>query len=721
MAPRGKPTLKLRNDTVARAARSKRNRPAAKTSRAKPASAPSRFDWSRVRLLGVGCVFALVWVLLWVRAFQVQVVRGETYAKLAERRQFVTEINVGRRGSILDRNGNVLAKSVEATSVAIQPQAVKDKQAVIALFSRAFGMSAQKARSFVDSPKQFLWVARKVNPRAAEILRAEKQPGVVLQREYERLYPFKHMAGQLVGFVDVDDKGIEGLEKSLDETLSGQRKRRVLQRDARRRAFYSGKDSDFEDLSGDDIKLTLDTQVQYFAESALAEGVGQFGAKWAACVVVDVPTGDILAWAEYPFFNPNRPREFTQFQRRNKVAMDALEQGSTMKPFLMAAALQEGVIKPNSVYNCEKGQWKLHNVVIRDTSVHANLDARSILRVSSNIGVAKIGLDLGARKYYQYLSGLGFGQRTGLPLPGESKGIMHPLKQWTEVDLASASFGQGISSTILQMAQAYLCLANDGVRKELRLLAGEERTGASTSRLFSKGTVREVREMMRQAVEEKGGTGRKARIQGISVGGKTGTAQKASGDAYGAGRVASFAGMLPINKPRYVVIVMFDEPVNNQYGGTVTAPIFQNVALRTMAYHGLLPENTPVQALAELAHERETAASAESSRPATVFPGILPGMNISTRDAGSDAASQSNDPKGARLVSISRTGKPGKVPSVVGLSVRKAVEQFARQGLMPGIKGNGDVVVRQQPEPGSIMPGDPASAECILWVEERSS
>ncbi|MCC8193891.1 MAG: PASTA domain-containing protein, partial [Deltaproteobacteria bacterium] len=579
----------------------------------------------------------------------------------------------------------------------------------------SLGIPAPKARKLVtDKKRAFTWVERKINPRAAETIRQASVPGVYLLREYERVYPFKQLAGQLLGFVNVDEKGIEGLELAFNDALSGQRKRRVLQRDAAGRRIYSGETADIGDLTGENLTLTIDTQVQFFAESALSRGVEAFGARWAACMVVDVPSGDILAWAEYPFFNPNSPGDADQFTRRNKTAMDALEQGSTVKPFLMAAALQEGVITPDSEYDCEKGRWKLHDRVIRDTGPHDILPAKDILKVSSNIGSAKIGLDLGALKYTQYLTRLGFGSKTGLPLAGENKGLLRGVKQWTEVDLASASFGQSFSATIVQMAQAYLCLANDGVKKNLRLVlpapgSADDEAAPEPERIFSADVMRQVREMLRAAVEDTGGTGRRARIDGLVVGGKTGTAQKASGRSYGEGRVASFVGMVPVEEPRYLVIVLLDEPEKNQYGGVVAAPIFKNVALHTMAYHGLLPESTPVQALLEFERQKRilaTADATESGEPAADPPAAPPTADRSR--------------PGAQLVNAAQAGtRDNTVPAVTGLSVRKAVENFARRGIVPEIRGEGTVVIRQEPEPGLPLSAD-KKATYTLWLGGNS-
>lgn len=699
-----RPTIALRND---RAGRNKRKRPASASTRTKMPFW-QRVDWSKVRLWSVSLVFAGLWVLLWARACQIQIIRGARYAEEAKRAQIATEVATGRRGSILDRNGNVLAKSVEARSVAVRPANIADKDAASRLLASALNIAQAKAKKIVTDKRPFVWAARKIPPRAAKIIQAADMPGVYLQKEYERVYPFKHLAGQLVGFADVDEKGIEGLELAFNDTLSGQEKRLVMQRDAAGRRLYSGSGEGVQDLAGENLVLTIDTQVQYFAESALLEGVEIHGARWAGCMVVDVPSGDILAWAEYPFFNPNRPLSSSAFERRNKTAMDALEQGSTIKPFLMAAALQEKIVTPESQYDCEKGRWKLRNVIIRDTSAHAVMPAKDIIKYSSNIGMAKIGLELGAPKYHQYLTRLGFGARTGLPLAGENKGIMRPAKQWSEVDLASASFGQSFSATIAQMTQAYLCIASDGVKKDLRLVlqGGEEQNKlVPGERIFAPEVMWQVREMMRSTVEDAGGTGRRARIDGLSVGGKTGTAQKASGDAYGAGRVASFVGMLPVEAPRYLVVVVLDEPVKNQYGGQVAAPIFRNIAMRTMAYHGLLPESTTLTALAELSRERQAREAA-------------------AREGAEAADAPEEQP--AELINVARAANgKGSAPSVVGLSARKAVEAFAREGTVPEIKGEGNVVVRQAPEPGAALSAEKAGAgsgkaRCVIWLGDRS-
>ncbi len=721
---RTKNTLPLRS---AKTGRNERSRPSKPEAPRRP-SAWDRVNWGRVRLWGVSLIFAGLWLLLWARAYQVQIIRGPRLAEEARRQHITTEVVAGKRGNILDRHGNVLARSVDAQSVYVRPRQIKDLPETALFLSKTLSLPPEQIRKLVNSPRPFVWIARKINQRLADAVKSGNRPGVFLTREYERVDPFQHLGGQLLGFVNVDDEGIEGLEKSFDETLSGRKTRRTLQRDAAGRRLQTSGEA-LEDLTGENVALTLDTQVQFFAEAALAEGAEQFGARWAGCMVVDVPTGDILAWAEYPFFNPNRPHEFSLFVRRNKIAMDALEQGSTIKPFLMAAALQEKVVTPETPFNCEKGKWKLRDKIIRDTHPYDTLPAHKIIRVSSNIGVAKIGLKLGAQKYHGYLSRLGFGSRSSLPLAGENRGILRDPRQWAEIDLATASFGQSFSATVLQMAQAYSCLANDGVRKDLRLVVSDDARPETGKRVFNQDVMSQVRGMLREAVEEEGGTGSKARIAGLTVGGKTGTAQKASGDSYGAGRVASFVGMVPVEQPRYLVVVVFDEPSKNQYGGIVAAPVFQNVALRTMAYHGMLPENPPLKVAAEAKVTRKGADKAAAKTSARQAPQISPVQAAAKNSRGAPGAapavSGQSGADGAEVrvevTDVSRVAVSGSgIPQVVGLSLRRAVEGLAQRGLVPVVKGRGNIVVRQTPAAGSLLPQDPAKAECVLWLGDQS-
>ena len=735
----------------------------------------SRWDWGRVRLWVVGVVFSLLWMALWARAYYLQIVMGPEYADRARRQHTAKEVVAGVRGNIMDRNGNILAKSVDCRSAWANPALVQDKQAAAVKLAQALNEPPGRILGLLNEKRQFVWIARKLDYHTAEKIKALNLPGVSLESEFERVYPYKHLAGQLLGFVNIDDKGLEGLEKSFEGKLAGRKVTQLVERDAAGRRMVTREAGDISELRGQDVRLSIDLQVQFFAEEALAESVSKFGAKWGGCIVVDVPSGDILAWAQYPFFDPNNVTGTAVADRRNRLAMDMLEQGSTIKSFLIAAALEEKVVSPSTEINCEKGVWKLRNIVLHDTHAYTNLSVAKILHVSSNIGAAKIGLKLGANKYRDYLARLGFGERTGLPLSGEAKGILRTTKKWSDIDLANASFGQSFSATLVQMAGAYLCIANGGEKRELRLALDDrepnadrfdgqpdgppnEQPGAAPApeasppqlaaglafastgiapsggeRIFSAGTARQVRSMMRDVVEEDGGTGKEARIAGMDVGGKTGTAQKASrAGGYGKGRVGSFVGIVPVEDPRYLILVLLDEPTTVQYGGVIAAPVFKHVALNTLAYQGQLPDTDDPQvreamrkaeerkARANGKGKKQTRATAAGNAPEPARNNAPPAERTPNGQAGAQTAAATPARNAPPAEFARRAGRPSPVvPSVVGLGMRNAVETFAAEGIVPVIRGKGGVVVRQTPEPG--MPWPDGGRECILWLEESAS
>lgn len=713
-------------------------------------SLANRFNWGRIRLWGVGVMFTILWGVLWARAFQLQIIQGPELAERARRQHVTTETVTGVRGNILDRNGNIMARSIECESVWINARAIGDKEKAAAELAEILKRPISKILPVLKSDKSFIWLARKVDYQTAEAVRQAKLPGVYLQTEYERIYPYMHRAGQLLGFVNIDGQGLEGLELAFEDSLKGHSMKQLVERDAsgkRLVAFSevgdigSGMES-LANLGGQDLRLTIDAQVQFFAEEALAESVDKFEAAWGGCIVVDVPTGEVLAWAQYPFFNPNAPNKYSMATRRNRLAMDALEQGSTIKSFVIAAALEEQVITPETKINCEKGKWKVRNKIIHDTHSYDVLPVGKIIHVSSNIGAAKIGFKLGAQKYHTYLSKLGFGQRTELPLAGEAKGILRNHKKWQEIDLATSSFGQSFSTTLTQMAQAYLCIAGDGTLRSLKLVMneGEDSTAAKPERVFSEATVKEIRTMLREVVEEDGGTGKQARISGLMVGGKTGTAQKADKTGrYGRGRVGSFVGMIPIEQPRYLVCVLLDEPKKSQYGGVIAAPVFRHVALQTMAYNGHLPDSDDPLLKAVAASKANDQAAQEKA---------LKADSTNLADALKDLkkASDRGQPKGKKqtpekleTAEVSADVVPSDsssaevvagngVPNVIGLGMRSAVEAFARQGIVPTVKGSRGVVIRQSPEPGTAWPHTGSDAEqpveplkFVLWLEDTAS
>jgi cell division protein FtsI (penicillin-binding protein 3) len=623
-------------------------------------------DWMRIRIVMVGAVFAVLWGVLWLRAFQVQVLEGETLAAMAGR-QHNTAINAaGERGRILDRNGRVLAKSVRCRSLYARPAEMESRRLTAQYLSRTVGGTARMWHRKLSSSSSFVWLKRRLDDAAAARIEADKMAGLHLLSEFKRVYPNGHTAGRLLGFTGADGTGLEGLELAFEEQLAGEKQRITVQRDARGRKMYTVAGMAERDVHGKDLVLTLDATVQFFAESVLAETVAAFGASSGMCLVVDTDGGDILAWAHSPFFNPNAFRSYKPGQWRNMIATDAFEPGSTMKPFVVAAALEAGIIGPDTVYDCEGGRFRITGKNIHDVHPYDDLPVHKILRYSSNIGTAKIGLDLGAERYHSVLASLGFGKRPKLPLPGLAKGIMRAPHRWRPMDLAAASFGHGISVTSLQMAEAYLALAGGGRAVPLRITASDN--AAPGPRIFSEKTANIVLGMLRDAVEEDG-TGRGMRIAGMEVGGKTGTAQKPDPrGGYSESYIASFAALLPATEPKHLVLVVVDEPKKEHYASKVAVPAVRKVAVKTLAYLGQLPKS-------EVA---ETGDRDEFLQEALV------------RSA--DAAV--------------RRQAQGRVPDVVGLSLRRAVEVLAARGSVPVLEGRGSLVAKQIPKPGRKWPKD---------------
>lgn len=636
---------------------------------------------SSLKLTFIMIFFAIIWAALLSRAAWLQLYQGPQLRKLALRQHLAAELERGERGRIYDRNGNLLATSVESESVYLRPVKAVNVNQTARRLSKIIGIPSSILRSKLASKKNFVWVKRQIDDRVAAKIRQADLPGVYLTKEFARLYPNNHLAGQLIGFVGVDGKGLEGIEKKMNSSLAGKKAQFVVQRDASGRRLYLDASGHEVNTSGADVHLTIDAHLQAIAERALVEAVKQYSGRWGTAIMVDVASGDILAMANCPRFNPNTFRESTPQIWRDHAVLDVVEPGSTLKPVLFAAALEHGVITPEKLYNCEGGKWKIGGKYIRDTHQYNWLPAHKVLRYSSNIGSAKIGLELGVQNYYKFLTDIGFGSPTDIGVPGEREGMLRPPSKWNEFDLAAGSFGQGIGVTAVQMAKAFLCIANKGIAKPLRLIMDEQPT-EKPHRLFSKKTAETVLSMMREVVELDG-TGRKARIPGITVAGKTGTAQKASrnGGGYGHEHLASFVSMVPGDNPQYLVFVMVDDPRPNYYGSVVAAPAVKDIMVRSLAYFGKLPEGDDKRTNPILA----TIGKEPMPRPAmraSVSAGVVSGDSI---------------------------------PDLKGLPLRRAVEILVRKGFVPELHGNGMTVEKQSPTAGKAWP-EKAGDKITLWL-----
>ncbi|WP_027184268.1 penicillin-binding transpeptidase domain-containing protein [Desulfovibrio inopinatus] len=634
-------------------------------------------DFSRTKVTVVMVLVFVLWAALWIRAGQLQIVRGPELAERALRQHLALESDRGSRGQILDRSGQLLAKSVAFTSVHARPAQISDLDYTVSKLAPILKQNPAKLKQRLSSSKSFIFLARQIDDKTAAQLEDVNLRGVYLTTEYGRSYPHKHLAGQLLGFVGIDDTGLDGLEKSFNSILAGKKAKYAVQRDAAgRRLYLDAQGKAMENTDGDNLRLTIDAQVQFFAEDALEKAVTDNHGTAGVCIVVDVPTAEILAWANYPFFNPNTYKRGRPASRRNRLALDLMEPGSTMKPLLVAAALQEGVVRPDSVFNCENGRWRIGRHAIRDTHSYGLIPVNKIIRWSSNIGAAKIAMELGSDRLYSYFKKMGFTDPTGLPLPGESGGMIRPPGAWGDIGLATAAFGQGVAITPIQLVQAFYTLASGGIMRPLRLVLdpADETRERTSYRLFDERVARAVQDMMREVVEEDHGTGSRAGIKGMHIGGKTGTAQKAApSGGYGNKYIASFIGFYPAYDPQYIVYIMVDEPEPSHYGGVVSAPAVRDVALRTMSYFGQMPDAAFV---VQKPNPSLVSASSVGQRAATFHRSIE-----------------------KEHVVIGDT-----VPDLLGMPLRRAVEILASKGIIPSLEGDGLIISKQAPQAGEGWP-----------------
>lgn len=642
-------------------------------------------DHSGIKIGLVMALFVIAFTGLWIRAGWVQLHDGDILTHQASKQSLAAEYEYGERGRIFDRNGQMLATSVEAKSIYARPFEVVDIDTTAATLAKTLKLAKSAVRKKLASKKKFVWIKRQVTDKESVAISQAKMKGVSLTSEYSRIYPNGHLAGQVLGFVDIDGMGREGVELVFNDRMKPGKAEFVVQRDAKGQRLYLDAQGREMDINGLDIRLTIDTHIQHAAEQALAKSIATYDARAGIVLVVDVKSGDILAMANQPFFNPNAVNVSNAGQRRLRALTDVYEPGSTMKPIMFAAAINEGVVEPDTLIDCENGRWKVANKTIRDTHPEKWLPAHKVLRYSSNIGSAKIGLDMGAGVYSSYLAKLGFGEKTNIGLPGESRGLLMPATKWTSVDLAAISFGQGIGTTALQMARAYLCIANEGITKELNLIKLPDTERKNTSvQVFKPETAATVLSMMKDVVHEDG-TGRSALIPGITMAGKTGTAQKAAKGGYGDQYLSSFVALVPAEDPELLVITMIDEPQKANYGSMVAAPVCREVTVRTLAYHGKLSE--------------------------TLDTNVAEKVTVDTL---------ADEPLTDAIATPKETLVSAKVPNIKGLPVRRALELLAKKGIVPVLKGQGMTVKDQKPKAGQPWPENQmkegADDVFVLWL-----
>jgi cell division protein FtsI (penicillin-binding protein 3) len=532
-------------------------------------------------------------LLLW-KAVSLQVLDKEFLVSQGEARHLRVVTLPAHRGMILDRNGEPLAISTPVESVWVNPQELANEQQRMPELSRLLELKQASITALLASraDREFLYLKRHITPALAAQVEALEIPGVYLQREYRRYYPDGEVTAHVVGFTNVDDIGQEGLELAYEDWLNGE--------PGAKRVIKDGKSHIIEDVEsisrpnpGKDLTLSIDRRIQYLAYRELVAVMQEHKARAASAVVLDVKSGEVLAMVNQPSYNPNKRQQLQRSALRNRAITDVFEPGSTMKPFVVASALESGRYVPSTPVSTSPGWMRVGVNTVRDVHDYGELDVSGVLRKSSNVGITKIALSLPAESIWTRFSDLGFGAQTFSGFPGEASGLLPHYSGWNAIETATISFGYGISVTPLQLAQSYAVLAADGMRRSITFLHG---TGsAEERRIMPAAVARQVRDMLEQAVGVDG-TAPEARITGFRVAGKTGTVRKSVSGGYSDRQYLSvFAGMAPASDPRLVMVVMVDEPAGSKYyGGQVAAPVFSRVMAGALRLLAVTPDDVPL-------------------------------------------------------------------------------------------------------------------------------
>ena len=548
-------------------------------------------------------VFASLWVVLLVRGAYLQLIPNEKFSQL-KNKLFEREVTLKpRRGIIYDRYGEELAISIPSQSLFIDPQRVKQPYYAAKKLSHLLNIPRKPLlKKILNKKKKFLWIKRHLSKKQTQKIKLWNWEGLHLIKENKRFYTKDSSLSQVLGFTGIDGQGLEGIEKQYDEILKGESQKILLKRDARGRPLFMDSAPFINKVSGFDIYLTIDSDLQIYLEKALEFAVQDSKAQSAMAVVLSAQNSEILAMANFPNYNPNKPFSVKTMNRRNRTVTDMFEPGSTLKTFTVISALQKG-INLSKTYSSEKGKLQIGKQVIREAESKKKfkpfLNMSEILSLSSNVGAASIALDVGSRSLRKTLFNFGFGKKTGVDFPGETKGLLRDLP-WRPIETATISFGHGIASTALQVANAYTSIANGGVLKKPFLVKQIKNPYTGEEQIFRSQTLRRVLSpeeaqtlsLMLIFVTEQQGTGFRASVPGYFVAGKTGTAQKVDfqnktykKEEY----ITSFAGFLPAHKPKFVIYILIDGAKNKFYASSLAAPLFSQVASYSVRRAGLSP------------------------------------------------------------------------------------------------------------------------------------
>lgn len=552
-----------------------------------------------VNIIGIFLIAAFIALI--VRLGSVQITDHHKYVELAKQQQLKKTNLPARRGMILDRNGTKLAESLQLGSVCAYPPDIKDVKYTAHQLSKVLKLKSSELTRRLINGGSFVLIKRKVNDKDIDAVEKLSLKGIYIEREYHRFYPNRQLAAHVIGTTDANEAGTYGIELVYNDTLTGEPGYKITGRDALQRPITT-LDAEFKaPVHGEDVVLTIDANIQRFAEEELEAACKKWAPLSATAIVMNPMTAEVLAMANYPTFDPNQPKTYSRNVtahdvRKNIAVSDCYEPGSIMKPIVVSGVFEQGLASSGDIVYCEDGVWRISGHTMHDAHKgYGNLTVTDVIALSSNIGAGKLGMRLGNEKLYKLLKQFNFGEKTGIELPGESRGIFNPLKSWYESSVRNISIGQGIAVTSLQFVTAFCCIPNGGLLLKPRIIklqvGNDDKTAEGISgpqvvrRVMSERVARDVMNpILRKVVTD--GTARVANLVEYDVAGKTGTAQKPEGKGYSHSKfVASFIAYAPAEHPRVCVLVAINEPKNGAYyGGVVAAPVVREIIARTLFY-----------------------------------------------------------------------------------------------------------------------------------------
>ncbi|MFB3920382.1 MAG: penicillin-binding protein [Terriglobia bacterium] len=659
--------------------------------------------------------FLAVWMLgLVIRLYQLQVIEYVDLAARAERQQQRTVETSPPRGTVFDRNLHPLAMSLAVESVFATPNEIPNPEMVARLLSPVLGVDRDELLGKFKAFKTFCWVKRKVTTEEAARVRNLNLKGIYFQKETKRFYPKGELAAQVLGYVGLDDHGLAGLEYQMNRQIQGTPGRVLIAADARRQSFQS---TGREGQPGKNLVLTLDENIQYIAEKALAEAAVKWRMSSGTVVIQNPNTGEILAMASYPTFDPNEFGKSSPEARVNRGVAWVFEPGSTFKIVAVSAALEEKLTRPSEVINCQNGGIILSGHTIHDHKPYGNLTLSRVMANSSDVGVIKLGLRLGEDRLYRYIRAFGFGAEANVDLPAEERGLLQPPSRWSGISIGEISMGQEVGVTALQIVSAYSAIANGGILFQPRIVRDiflgdrhESPPPASGRRVVGQQTAETMKSIFAEVVES--GTGTPARLAGYTAGGKTGTAQKidASGTYSKTHYIASFVGFAPVREPAVTILVVIDSPVGAIYGTEVAAPVFRSIAEQTLGYLNV-PHDNPSQ-WPQVARSAPAGSPRQQRRDPVGYlpsePGLFGAATSPVRTV-SYSSFRSPEVEPADTVVLD-DGPLVTVPDLTGLALRRAAEVCQKLGLELNVRGSG-LAMEQMPPARSRVP-----AGSRIWV-----